>query len=121
MNGLDECESLFGVKLNKKITPIMVRDAIIECYYQADTEVLENMFEFSNFDSKEDKEETKRNHIVVVIKKFFDDVDGDYNNPTKESLKNVIDKCREFAKLFRDESIIQSNYQNIITLIDKID
>ena len=121
MNGIEECDSIYGVNVKAKITPVMVRDAIIECYYQADAEVLDSLFQYANFDSKDEEDDTKRYHIEITIKRFFDLVNGDYNNPTKESLINVIDKCKEFAKMFRDESIIESNYKKILILIDKLE
>lgn len=95
-------------------------DAVIDCYYQADLEVLESLFQPSDYQSKE-VEETKRKHMDVMIKKFFHDVNGDFNNSTKESLVKVIDKCREFAKCFRDQSVIQEHYNKILMLINRIE
>jgi hypothetical protein len=46
-----ESESVYGVNLNEEITPIIIRDAIIECYYQADSEVLKDLFQQSDFKS----------------------------------------------------------------------
>jgi hypothetical protein len=112
---------IYGINVNENITPIMVRDAIIECYYQADLEVLGNLFQTSDFKSEEEEEESKRKHVELMIKKFFADVNGDFYNPTKESLLNVIDKCKEFAKCFRDQSVIQRHYNEILTLINRIE
>jgi len=116
-----EEESIYGVNLNGDISPFDIRDAIIECYYQADKEVLNVLFSTENFSSLEDKEKTKRHHIEVMIKKFFDDVNGDFNNPTKESLIDVINKCREFASKFREKEVIEKNYNEIMTLISRLD
>lgn len=118
---MEGCECIYGINLNGKITPNMVRDAIVECYYQADLKVLEDLFYTSDFKSDEDEEGAKRKHVEVVIKKLFDDVNGDFNNPTKKSLIAVIDKCKEFAKYFRDQSVIQKHYTEILTLINKIE
>jgi hypothetical protein len=52
---------------------------------------------------------------------MFDDVNGDFNNPTKESLINVVEKCKEFACLFRDNTIIEKHSNEIMTLINKLD
>lgn len=117
---MQNMNTIYGINLNEEITPKMVRDAIIECYYQADSEVLKELFQQSDFNSREDEEKSKREHVEIMIKKFFDDVDGDFNNPTKESLIKVINRCRDFAQLFRDRSIIDSNYQQIFTLIERI-
>jgi hypothetical protein len=118
---MDGCKSIYGINLNENITPIMVRDAIVECYYQADIEVLNKLFYESDYDSEEDEKKTKREHVEIMLKKMFNDINGDYNNPTKESLLNVIDKCKDFAKCFRDEEIIKKHYNEILELINRIE
>ena len=32
---------IYGVDTNKKVTPIMIRDAMIQCYYEAHWNILE--------------------------------------------------------------------------------
>ena len=85
MDRMVNSKYIYGINFHENITPIMVRDAIIECYYQADLEVLDDLFQSSVFKSVEDEEDSKRKHVELMIKKFFDDVKGDFYNPTNES------------------------------------
>lgn len=63
---MDTANSIYGVNLKGHITPVMVRDAIIECYYRADSEVLEYLFQISNFASIQEKEDAKIKHVRVM-------------------------------------------------------
>ena len=112
---------IYGVDATKDVTPRMVRDAIIQCYYEADKKVLERLFPESDFDTIDQENETKRKHVEILIKRIFDEVDADFDQPTKESLKHVIDKCKEFASCFRDEEIINKHYSEILGLIERIE
>lgn len=118
---MTEFESFYGVNLTDQITPIMVRDAIIACYYAADLEVLDKLFQMSDFHSQDESEQLKRKHVELMIKKFFYDVQGDFDHPTKESLINVINKCRALAYRFRDKQVIEGNHQRMLALINKIE
>ena len=117
---MDRCDTIYGVNPEDEINPCMVRDAIVQCFYEADIEVLEKLFLKSDFKSDNIKEIGKK-HIIIVIRKMFDDVNGDFNNPTKESLIDVVEKCKEFAGLFRDKEIIEKHANEIMSLINKLD
>ena len=117
---MEDCENIYGVNPDDQITAKMVRDAIIQCFYEADTEVMDALFTPSDFDSPEDAKRVKYQHIKILIKKMFNDVHGDFNNPTKESLINVIDRCAKYAKSFRDKEIIKKHYTEIMCLIEKL-
>jgi hypothetical protein len=118
---MNNCDSIYGVRLDSKITPMMIRDAIIRCFYEADSDVLDNLFKISDFRSNEEEQEAKYRHVEIMIKKMFDEVDGNFENPSKECLINVIDKCAEYANLFRDKEIIEKHYNEIMILINKLD
>jgi hypothetical protein len=118
---MENYTNIYGVDFNDKITPIMVRDAIIKCYYDADREVLEKLFEIQQFDSKEDETDTKLRHVIIFIRKIFNDVNADFENPTKESLIHVVEKCKECARMFREKEIIEKHTNEIMTLIDKLE
>ena len=114
-------EVIFGVRLDSNITPILVRDAIINCYLKADDEVLEEIFNIREFETDEQKQKLKEDHVRVIIKKVFYDADGDFDNPTKETLIDVINGLRDFASHFRDKETIEENYNMIMKLIDKLE
>jgi hypothetical protein len=115
------CDTIYGVNPNNKITPEIVRDAIIQCFYEAEEEVLDSLFSSTDFCSDEDKNQKKFQHVKIFIEKMFKDVNGDFNNPKKESLINVIDRCSAYAKTIRNEEIIKKHYNEIMNLIDKLE
>jgi len=117
---MGKCDTIYGINPEDTINPCMVRDALLQCFYEADTEVLESLFQRLDLESDEGKEIGKK-HVKVVIKRLFEDVNGDVNNPTKESLINVVEKCKEFAGLFRDKETIEKHANEIMTLINKLD
>ncbi|MFE3845593.1 hypothetical protein ACFL1L_01870 [Thermoplasmatota archaeon] len=117
---MDKCDTIYGINPEEEINPHMVRNAILQCFFEADKEVIKKLFQKSDFESNEDKEIGKK-HVEIVIKKMFEDVNGDFNNPTKESLINVVNKCKEFAGLFRDKETIEKHAYEIMTLINRLD
>ena len=84
---------IYNVDISKEVNPIMVRDAIIECFTQTQQEVIESMKVISGLKS----EEAKKINVDLLIENAFDEVGGDFNNPTKESLIKVIMKLKEFC------------------------
>jgi len=87
----------YGVDISKEITPIMVRDAIIDCFTNAHNEVLEQMKEYTDFKSEKEFEEMKQIQVKYLIETMFGNVGGDFNNPTKESIIQVVMKLKEYA------------------------
>ena len=63
----------------------------------------------------------KKKDIEALIKLKFDEVGGDFKNPTKQSLILVVNQLKDYSKLFRDRSIIEKHACEIMQLIDKID
>ena len=45
-------------------------------------------------------ERLKKLNVRALIRNFFTKVNGDYDNPTNESLLNVLDELKEFADNF---------------------
>jgi len=117
--GTNDC--IYGVSLEEEITPIKVRDAIIQCFCKADDEIMNQLFQSSDFGNALESEEKKIKHVKILIRKMFQDVNGDFNNPTKESLIDVIDKCAEYAGPIRDKEIINKNYDSIMSLINQLE
>jgi len=112
---------IYGVNTEKPITLMNVRDAIIECFKQAHAEVLEqNYKEVAGGMSEEDFGKLKELNVTQLIRNFFEEVGGDYNEPTKEMLVAVCNKLAEFARKFRGEEIIKKHYGEIMVLLDKV-
>ena len=112
----DSC--IYGVDLSGKITPIQVRNAIIKCFSQAQEELMEYMKKTTDIKP----EDIKKMYVDYVIEKAFEDVGGDFKNPTKETLIQVIRKLKEYAVgVFREHEIIEKHAGEIKQLIDKLD
>ncbi|MCK5031842.1 MAG: hypothetical protein KAR64_10280, partial [Thermoplasmatales archaeon] len=82
----DSC--IYGVDLSGKTTPGQVRDAIIKCFSQAQEELKEYMKETTELKP----EEIEKMYVDSIIEKAFEEVGGDFKNPTKETLIQVIMK-----------------------------
>ena len=112
----DSC--IYGVDLSGKITPVQVRDAIIECFSQAQEELMEYMKETTDFKP----ENIEKMYVNYIIEKAFEKVGGDFKNPTKETLIQVVMELKGYALgLFRDPDIVKKHAGEIGQLIDKLD
>ncbi len=103
---------IYGVDTDKPITPLMVRDAMIECFFQAhcaDTEVV----------GEDADESVNKSYCRSIVKKAFKD-SGDFENPTKQSIMNAMENLAEFAKNFRNPEIIKKHSGEIMALIEKL-
>ncbi|MFW9876322.1 MAG: hypothetical protein ACFFG0_24775 [Candidatus Thorarchaeota archaeon] len=110
---------IYGIDLSKKITPIMVRDAIAICFKQAHKEVLDLMDEYAEWSSESEREEFRNLQIELTIKNAFKDENVDFTNPKKEELINVLDNLAKLASMFRKPDIIEKHYNEIKQLIGK--
>ena len=109
----------YGIDLSKKITPIMVRDAIIICFEQAHREVLDLMDEYAEWSSESERKEFRNLQIELTVKNAFKDANVDFTNPNKEALINVLDNLATLAAMFRKPDIIEKHYNEIKQLISK--
>ena len=109
---------IYCIDLTEEITPVKVRDAIIECFTQAQEELIKSTKTITGLQ----QEEAKKINVDLLIEDAFDTVGGDFNNPTKESLIKVITKLKEFATdAFRDAEIIEKHAGEIMLLINKLE
>lgn len=102
---------IYGIDTDKVITPLMVRDAIIECFYQAHC---------ADSSLGLDDSEVNAGYCGEIIKKAFSESGGDFEKPTKESILGVLDWLRCFAKNFRDPKIIEKHSMEIMKLVEKL-
>jgi hypothetical protein len=104
----------YGVDPNSKVTPLMVRDAIVQCFWEAhcmDTGIGE--------DDKEGKD-ANRAYCKMTVEKAFKDSGGDFDKPTKKSIINTMNSLAAFSKSFRDPSVIQEHFNEIMILVSKL-
>ena len=112
---------IYGVDITKKVTPILVRDAIIQCFYEAHKDILELAKEFFGDPKRKKFEEMKKIHVKELVENIFDKIGEDFNKPTKESLIHVVKHLKKIAKIYRKPDIIKKHVNEIMLLINKID
>ncbi|MCK5512317.1 MAG: hypothetical protein KAI96_05885 [Thermodesulfovibrionia bacterium] len=79
------------------LSPIKVRDFIIECLYKAEKETFLRIKDKLNISSNEKE---IREYIKTRVKIAFDTVGGNFEHPTKESLSNVAVVIAKMSTLF---------------------
>jgi len=105
------CAEIYGIDDSAEITPLMVRDAIVECFRQAHCTD-------SGVDAG-DKDVNKQ-YCYEIVKKAFVDAGADFDNPSKLEILKVMDNLAEFSKKFRDQGVIHKHYEEIMKLINKL-
>lgn len=102
---------IYGVDTDSKVTPSAVRDAIVECFYQAHCSD-------SELGDTESSQEATKEYTRKIVEKAFTDSDGNFESPTKESILAAMVSLQQFAKNFRDQSIIQKHTVEIMKLVN---
>jgi hypothetical protein len=112
---------IYCVDTTKKVTPILVRDAIIRCFKEAHTEVLKKMNENNEFKSVGERESFEKIQVNLIVRSVFDNVGEDFENPTKTGIVKVLGGLAEFAAKFRKPEIIKKHYGEIMKLVEKLE
>ena len=112
---------IYGVDVTKNVTPVMVRDAIIQCFYEAHCNVLELARETFGRPPENKFEEMKKSHIKELIQDIFIKIGGDFNKPTKDNLLKVVENLKGFASVYRKPDEIKKHISEIMLLINKLD
>ena len=99
---------IYGVDITKRVTPIMVRDAMIQCFYEAHSNILELAKDFFGDPNRKKFEKMKKLHVKELIENIFDKIGENFNNPTKESLIQVVDYLKKMQK-FTENQILLKN------------
>lgn len=94
---------------------------IEKCFVEAHKGQIEgSLLEGTDLGEKE-KGDIIQLNVKELVRGFIEKEGGDYNNPQKEDLTNAINKLKDFASNFRDQSIIQKNYEKIKKMIDELE
>jgi hypothetical protein len=112
---------IYGVDITKKVTPVMVRDAIIQCYYEAHCNVLELAKDAFYEPPKDTFEEMKKSHVKELIENIICETGGDFDNPSKDCLIQVLNHLQKIASTYREPETINKHVNEINQLIDKLD
>jgi len=112
---------IYGVDISKNVTPVMVRDAIIQCFYEAHCNVLELARGTFGYPPDDIFDEMKKTHVKELVQDIFYKIGGDFDNPTKDNLLDVIKNLRGFASIYRKPEVIKKHVSEIMILIEKLD
>lgn len=110
----------YGIREDEEVTTIKARDAIINCFFQAHKSVLDKMKDCTTCMNEDEFKNIEQTDIKQTIKKMFNEIDADFDNPTKKDLILVCDKLEEFSKHFRDEKEIHDHKSEIMQIIQRI-
>jgi len=113
-------KKIYGVDPGKSLKPKEVRDAIVRCFKAAHKRTVKENKGILKELGPEELEEIKNLDVRELIRFYFEKVGGDFDRPTKESLKAVSDHLRGYARNFRSEATIRHNYNQIMVLINRI-
>jgi hypothetical protein len=102
---------VYGIDLSKNVTPLMVRDAILDCFNQAHCE---------DAGVGTDDKESNKLYCQELVKKAFTDAEVDFDHPTKEGIMKVLEQLREFSKSFRNPEIIKKHYESMAKIVEKL-
>ena len=114
-------KKIYGIDMSKKITPLMVRDAIIICFQKAHHEALDELNKEKGFGSEAERKNFEKIQTDLIVMSAFDDVKADFNNPTKEDIIKVMNELARFASKFRKPEIVKKHYNEIMKLVKKLD
>ena len=106
-------DKIYGIDLGGEVTPLMVREALVLCFYEAHCE--DSKLIIGNAD-----EEATKFYCRNTVEKAFIECGGDFEHPTKESLLGAIQKLMEFSKSFRNPDVIKKHADEISRLVQKI-
>jgi uncharacterized protein YpuA (DUF1002 family) len=109
---------IYGLDTSQKLTPIMVRDAILRCFILAHSETLEMMKQYNQEINDQEFEQIRKMNMESFVKNKFEEVGADFNNPAKEDLIKVVEKLAEFSSNFRPQDIIKNHQEEIMELIN---
>lgn len=112
---------VYGVDLESTFSAVDARDAIARCFCLAHDEVLrETMFSEQPSVDSEENEQIKHLDVELLLKRMFEKVGGDYDRPTKASLRLVVGGLQKFSENFRNQSVIEKHTEEIGLLLDKL-
>lgn len=99
-------------------TPATVRDLIVECFYVAQGQTFRRVKEQAHAPCAE---KNIIDSIAAVVRLAFSECQGDFNNPSKESLQRVIVfLSKQAATWGTPQDIIEHHLAQIQKAIDRL-
>ncbi|MFC1609083.1 hypothetical protein ACFL3M_02735 [Patescibacteria group bacterium] len=114
-------EKIYGVDPLDEVTPVMVRDALIECFSEAHEDITKECFGEEGREFVGEKSDGISDvNAEMLVKKYFKEKGADFDNPTKEGIINAVDKLAEFSGNFRSQEVIKKHKGEMMKLVDKL-
>jgi hypothetical protein len=111
----------YGLDTSKKYNEVQVRDAIIKCFSLAHKEVLKENFEdIKSSMNEREFESFQQFNIKTHVKSIFEQIGGNFDQPSKSDLLRVCDQLAEFSNNFRSREIVTKHYNEVIELINNL-
>jgi hypothetical protein len=101
----------YGINLDRELTPLIVRDVLVNCFFEAHCAD-------AGFIGEE--KATNKSYCGELIKKAFDETGGNFDNPTKGDIAKVLNKLVDFSKSFRKPEVIEKHFNEMKDLVDKL-
>ncbi|MBU0597619.1 hypothetical protein KKF61_01325 [Patescibacteria group bacterium] len=112
---------IYGVDSSKKLTPEVVRNAIVICFEQAHGEATKSSLgDLAKDLGEQGVEKFTKANIESIVRKAFRESGGDFELPTKESIIKAMNWLAEFSKSFRSPEIIKMHYNEVLKLVNKL-
>jgi len=107
-----------AIKEGESITPVMVRDEMVECFLAAQKECLELAAEAMH---RKVSDEDLRKSVTVIIKAAFREAEEDFEHPTKDGLMKVMQVLkRKSAATGKEAEIIEHHAGQMMELLGKM-
>ncbi len=104
---------VYGIDSDKPFTARDVRDAIVRCFAEAHRAYFDRGL-------PEVPREDRLLRAEAFLRATFDDINGDFDNPTKESLMAVINELAQLSLMFRSQKLIKKYFKEIKQLIERL-
>ncbi len=100
---------IYSVDTTKPVTPEIARDALVQCFSEA------HCMDAGLGEAPSDQ---NKNYCKEIIRQAFADTEGDFDQPTKQSLVRAITQLVTFSRAFRKPEIIEKHKVAIMTLVE---
>jgi hypothetical protein len=101
---------MYGIDTSKPITPVDVRDAIVECFLKAHSEIIQQSL-------VENDSDLSRDYVERIVRKSFEETGGNFDAPTKESIIAAMKHLEAFAANFRGPEIVEKHYGEMMNIV----
>jgi hypothetical protein len=102
---------VYNIDTDKEVTPVMVRDAVVRCFFEAHC---------ADAGLETTDENINKSYCLAEVRKAFVDDGMDFDQPTKAGIMKAMQGLIEFSKNFRDQSIIKKHQEQMMLLVEKL-